>query len=222
MKTDSQIQKDVLSELKWHPFLKASEIGVAVKNGIVTLSGTVDTYAKKLQAEKSAKGVDGVRAVAEDIVVRPYPDVTKSDSDLAAAVVNSLKWHSAVADDKIKIKVEDGWVTLDGTAEWGFQKEAAQSAVENLNAVRGVINNIVVTTLVEPEDVQKQISQAFHRSATIDAKNIIIDALGSKVVLKGKVRSFAEKRDAESAAWQAPGVRKVENKLEVERPLLVM
>lgn len=216
MKTDSQIQKDVQAELKWHPFLKASEIGVAVKDGVVTLSGMVDTYSKKLQAEKAAKRVEGVKAIAEDIVVTLYPATIKTDASLAAAVVNALKWHSAVADDKIKIKVEDGWVTLEGTAEWGFQKEAAENAVENLHGVKGVINNIEVTTAVDPVDVKKQIAQAFHRSATIDSNNIIIDSTGSKVILKGKVRSFAESQEAEHAAWQAPGVRNVVNELRVE------
>lgn len=216
MKTDSQIQKDVQAELKWHPFLKASEIGVAVKNGVVTLSGMVDTYAKKRAAERVAKRVEGVKAIAEDIVVALFPGAANGDAGLATAVVNTLKWHSAVADDKIKIKVEDGWVTLDGTAEWGFQKEAAENAIENLQGVKGVTNNIEVTTLVDPSDVKKQIAQAFHRSATIDSNNIIIESVGSKVILKGKVRSFAESDEAEHAAWQAPGVRKVENNLRIE------
>jgi osmotically-inducible protein OsmY len=216
MKTDIQIQKDVQAELKWRPFLKSNEIGVAVKNGIVTLSGTVDTYLKKREAESAARMVEGVKAVAEDIVVRHTPDQTTNDSDLAAAVVNALKWHSAVADDKIRIKVEEGWVTLEGTAEYGFQKEAAETAVTNLKGVAGVNNYITITTAVEPRDVKKQILEAFHRAATLDSKNIIIDTIGDKVELKGKVRSLAESRDAEKAAWLAPGVRQVINKLEIE------
>lgn len=222
MKTDSQIQKDVQAELKWHPSLKASEIGVTVRNGIVTLSGTVDSYSKKLEAEAAARNIDGVKAVAEDLEVRVFPDVTKSDTDLAAAVLNALKWHSTVVDEKLKIKVENGWVTLDGTAEWGFQKDAAESAIENLKGVKGVINNIVVTTTVDPKDVKQQIQQAFHRSATIDSSNVLVDVTGDKVTLKGTVRSLAESRDAERAAWLAPGVRKVENKMEVHRYSLAL
>lgn len=222
MKTDSQIQQDVQAELQWQPFLEASEIGVAVKNGVVTLSGTVDTYAKKLAAEKAAKSIDGVKAVAEDIVVRLFPNAEKNDTDLATAVMNALKWHSVVTDEKIKIKVEDGWVTLEGTAEWGFQKEAAERAIENLKGVKGIINNIKIESLVHAKDVKKQITHAFHRSATIDSAGITVDADGDRVILKGHVRSFAEKRDAEKAAWLAPGVRKVENRLEIERMAVSM
>lgn len=222
MKTDSQIQQDIQTELKWQPFLNSSQIGVAVKDGVVTLTGTVDTYSKKLAAEKAARNVSGVKAIAEDIEVRLFPDTQRSDSDLAAAVLNAIKWHSAVVDEKVQIKVEDGWVTLEGEAEWGFQKEAAESAVENLNGVKGVINNIKITARVEPKEVKKQIAAAFHRSATLDASNIIIDAIGDKVVLKGQVRSLAESNDAAKAAWAAPGVRSVDNQLHVVRPQLVL
>lgn len=222
MKTDYQIQQDVLSEIKWEPLLHAAEIGVSVKDGVVTLSGILNSYSKKLIAEKAARRVAGVKAVAEDIAVRILPDSRKSDTELAAAVLNALKWHSIVQEDRIKIKVEDGWVTLDGEAEWGFQKEAAESAVENLRGVNGVINNIILIPKVEVNDVKKHISTAFHRSATIDASRVHIDLSGDKVILTGKVRSLAEKRDAERAAWLAPGVREVVSRLEVEKQIYAL
>jgi osmotically-inducible protein OsmY len=219
MKTDIQIQQDVQAELKRHPFLHASEIGVAVKNGIVTLSGNVDAYSKKRIAEKAAKSVEGVQAVVEDILVRLFPDSSRNDSDLAAAVLNALKWHSAVPDKNIHIKVEDGWITLEGTVEWGFQKEAAENAIENLNGVKGVINAIAIDSKIEARDVVKQIVGAFHRSATIDSGNIKVDSVGDKVILRGKVRSIAERQDAENAAWLTAGVHHVDNQLQVEVPV---
>lgn len=222
MKTDAQIQQDVMEELKWQPFLKASEIGVAVKDGIVTLSGTVDSYAKKLAAENAAKSVAGVRAIAEDVEVqvRLIASGRKTDAEIAAAVLNALKWHSAVQEDKLKIKVEDGWVTLNGEVEWEFQKSAAREAIENLNGVRGVFNNIAIIPKIEIKNVKKQIGLAFHRSATIDADKISIESVGEKVILTGTVRSLAERKDAEHAAWLTPGVRSVENKLKVSPGVL--
>jgi len=222
MRTDEQIQHDVQEELKWQPFLNSTEIGVAVKEGVVTLSGTVDSYSKKLAAERAAKEVKGVLAVAEDIEVRVLPNSVKSDTDLAAAALHAVKWHSIVQDERLKIKVDDGWVTLEGEADWGFQKEAAASAIENLTGVKGVINNIRITPRVGIKDVKRQVSLAFHRSATLDADKIKIDTVGDTVVLTGKVRSLAEKRDAEKAAWRTPGVRGVENKLSVSLEVFAM
>lgn len=222
MRTDQQIQHDVQEELKWQPFLNAAQIGVGVKDGIVTLSGTVDSYSKKLAAERAAKTVKGVRAIAEDIEVRVVPGIVKSDTDIASAALQAVKWHSMVQDEKLKLKVDNGWVTLEGEAEWGFQKEAAASAIENLAGVKGVINNISVKPRVEIKDVKRQVSLAFHRSATIDADKIDVQTTGDTVVLTGNVRSLAEKRDAEKAAWLAPGVRGVDNRLSVSLEVLAM
>lgn len=218
MKTDEQIQTDVQEELKWEPYLKASQIGVAVNKGIVTLSGHVDSYSKKLAAEKAAKRVGGVKAIAEDIQIGVSPAYSKTDAEIAEAVLNALKWHTAVQEDKLKIKVEDGVVRLEGEVEWAFQRDAAKTAIENLTGVRSVINLVTVKPKVTPFEIQQKISSAFHRSATIDSGRITPEVLGNKVILNGKVRSFVEKEDAENAAWNAPGVVAVESKLEIEEP----
>jgi osmotically-inducible protein OsmY len=218
MRTDIQIQKDVMEELRWQPYLNASQIGVAVKNGIVTLSGQVDSFSKKLAAEKAAKKVAGVKAVAEDIQVGISPSFRKTDAEIAEAVLNALKWHTAVQEEKIKIKVEDGVVRLEGEVEWDYQRTNAKSAIENLTGVRSVVNLIRLKPKVTSADIQQKIRSAFQRSASVDAGKIITEVAGSKVSLYGKVRSLAEKEDAEIAAWNAPGVVNVESHLEIEVP----
>ena len=218
MKTDIQIQADVQEELKWEPFLNASEIGVAVKNGIVTLSGRVDAYARKILAEKAAKRVAGVKAIAEDIQVGVSPVYRKTDTEIAEAVVNALKWHTAVEEEKIKIRVEDGVVRLEGEVEWDYQRINALKAIENLAGVRSVTNFIIVKPNLKAADIEQKISAAFIRNATIDAEKVMVEVVGTKVTLRGKVRSFAERDEAERAAWAAPGVMNVDNKLEIEIP----
>lgn len=218
MKTDSQIQKDVMDELKWQPFLNSSEIGVAVKNGIVTLSGIVDTYSKKLDAEKAAKKVAGVKAIAEDIQIGVSPTYRKTDTEIAEAVVRALKWHSAVPDDKIQVKVDDGIVTLQGELEWEYQRTSARNAVQNLTGVRSVANLITIKPKLNPFELEQKITAAFQRNAAIDAGKINVSTIGNKVILTGRVRSFAESEDAANVAWAAPGVYHVENKLIVEEP----
>lgn len=218
MKTDVQIQKDVMDEIKWDPFLSVTEIGVSVKNGIVTLSGNVNSYTKKIAAEKAAKRVSGVKIVAEDINVGVSPDYRKSDTEIAEAVINALKWHSAVQEEKIKIKVEDGIVKLEGEVEWEYQRNNAKIAIENLTGVRSVINLILIKPKVSASDIEKRISSAFHRSATIDSEKITASVSGNKVILSGTVSSYAEKEEAERVAWAAPGVSSVDSKLEIKIP----
>ena len=218
MKSDNEIQKDVIEQLKWEPFLNASQIGVAVKNGIVTLSGQVDTYSKKVLAEKTTKKVAGVKAIAEDIMVGISPSYKKTDTEIAEAVVNALKWHTMIPEDKVKVSVEDGNVKLEGEVEWEYQRNQAKTAIENLIGVRFVTNLVAVKPKVTPYELQLKINASFLRSANIDAGKISADVSGSKVTLRGKVRSFAEREDAENAVWSAPGITTVENKLVIEEP----
>ena len=215
MKSDIQIQNDVLEELRWEPSLNSPEIAVAVKNGIVTLSGQVDSYFKKLTAEQAVKRVAGVKAIAEDIQVRVLPVPCKSDTEIAAAVLNALKWHSAIQEDKIKVKVENGNVKLEGEVDWEYERVSAKTSVENLTGVRSVYNFITIKPKIKPSDISQQITAAFQRSATLDANKIRVEVVGNKVILRGTVRSFAEKEDAEKAARLAPGVSTIESKLEI-------
>jgi|SRR5579863_6256394 len=218
MKSDAQIQKDVMSELNWRPILDAAQIGVSVHEGIVTLTGMVDTYSKKLAAEYAAKNVAGVKAVAEDIQVGPSPGYSKTDTEIAEAVLNALKWHTAVMEDKIRFKVEKGVVTLEGEVEWEYQRSAAKSAIENLAGIRVIYNFISVKPRITAADLKSKINAALHRSAQIDANSIKVEIFGSKVILSGTVHSIKEKEDADNAAWMAPGVSSVENRITIHFP----
>jgi osmotically-inducible protein OsmY len=218
MKSDNQIQQDVMDQLKWEPFLKASEIGVAVRNGIVTLSGQVDSYYKKRSAEEAAKKVSGVKAIAEDIQIGVSPFYAKSDTEIAEAILNALKWHIAVQDEKIKIKVDGGNVTLQGEVDWDFQRRSARKEIEGLAGVKSVTNLIRVKPKVTAADVQSKIESAFQRAASINSRKIKVDVVGSKVILSGSVTSLAEKEEAETSVWNADGVMQVENNLEIIVP----
>jgi osmotically-inducible protein OsmY len=215
MKNDAQIQTDVQNQLKWEPQLNAAEIGVAVKHGIVTLSGIVDTYPKKMAAERVTKNVIGVKAVALDIQVGISPVNRKSDTEIAEACVNALRWDSSVPDDKIKVKVENGTVSMEGTVEWGYQRLAAKNALVKLTGVKGVNNMIVVKQKPSSIDIKQRIRESFITTAGHEADNIRLEVLGSKVTLRGSVKSHYEKEEAENTAWATPGVNEVENKIEV-------
>ena len=216
MRTDVEIKEDVLDELAWQPNIDETEIGVIVEDGVVTLSGVVDSYAKKTAAEKAVKGVMGVKALAGDIEVKFGNAYKKTDKEIAKAVVDALEWSSSIPEKDISIKVEDGWVYLSGEVKWNYQKNAAQRAVEGLLGVKSVLNNISIRQEVKPFEVKDKIKKAFERSAEIDANNITVVTDGHKVTLRGKVHSIKEKEDAESAAYNAPGVFDVKNELKVQ------
>lgn len=215
MKTDFEIQQDVIAELQWEPALEASQIGVSVNKGIVVLSGVVDNYYKKVLAEKATKKVSGVRAVAEEIEVRLSSGGVRTDVDIAQAVLHTLKWNSSVDEEKISVKVEKGLVTLEGEADWNFQKVSAQKAVENLHGIRILVNNIKVKNKIANTDIKQKIAHAFMRNAAIDSDNIEVEVIEDVIILSGNVSSWAEKRDAERIAWASPGVTEVDNRIEI-------
>lgn len=207
-----------MDELRFNPELQhvATEIGVAAKDGVITLSGVVDSYRKKVSAEESAQKVSGVKVIASEIAVKIAGFGKRTDTEIAEAVKNALTWNSAVFDEDIDVKVENGWVYLTGQVEWVFQKEAAQRSVEWLSGVTGVMNNIELKARqINTDEIKVKIAAAFHRSATIDASSIRVETEGHKVVLRGKVRSWAEKREAERIALSSPQVMSVENRIEV-------
>ncbi len=218
-RTDEEIQANVLEELKWDTRVRPNEIGVAVKDGIVTLTGWVDSYLKKMAAEEAAHRVPGVKAVANDIEVRLPGFAERTDTDLAAAVLNALRWDAAIPTGKVDVTVSQGWVTLKGEVEYAFQKRDAERAVRRLSGVKGVSNLIVVKPQVFPSDLKQQIERALVRNAETDARNITTEVEGSKVILRGTVRSYAEKQAAEDTAWSAPGVTEVENRIVIS-PML--
>ncbi|HEY4388387.1 MAG TPA: BON domain-containing protein [Ktedonobacteraceae bacterium] len=216
--TDEEIQRDVLEELKWDSRVRPNEVGVAVKDGIVTLTGWVDSYLKKLAAEEAAHRVHGVKAVANDIEVRLPGSAERTDPDLAAAVLNALRWDAGIPAGKLDVTVSNGWVTLKGEVEYGFQKSEAERAIRNLSGIRGISNLIVVRPPVLPSDLKQQIEKELVRNAETDARNITVEVIGSKVILRGTVRSYAEKKAAEEAAWAAPGVSEVDNRITISLP----
>lgn len=214
MKTDMTLQQDVAEELKWEPRLKEDEIGIAVKDGVVTLTGHVPDFAQRHIAAKAVERVAGVRAVVQELTVK-VPDIFKrSDTELAHQVVNALSWDIEVP-ATVKAKVENGWVTLEGEVDWQFQRNAAERTVRYLTGVKGVTNLVTLKAHASPYDVAQRIKAALHRTADADAKKVQVTAKDGKVVLTGTVRSWPERADVERAAWSASGVTAVDDRLAV-------
>jgi osmotically-inducible protein OsmY len=218
MRLDSELHRDVVAELNWDTSIRNEDIAVAVKEGTVTLAGTVDSYAQWYAAGRAAERVKGARAIVNDLKVLVPSAKERSDPDIAHAALNALKWDSEVPDEQLKLKVVNGWVTLQGEVEWQYQRSAAERVVRGLTGVRGVTNAIAVRRIPTPADVKQRIRDMLKRQAEFDAENVVVDIVGHTAKLRGTVRSFAEKRDAERAAWQTPGVTIVENNLAIEVP----
>jgi osmotically-inducible protein OsmY len=215
MKTNTQLQRDVMDELQFEPSVNAANIGVIAKDGIVTLTGKVCNYAEKYAAAEAAERVAGVKAVTDETKVDLPLAHQRDDQDIAQAALNALKWHVWVPKDAIKVKVQQGWVTLEGTVDYKFQQTAAEEAVQDLTGVIGVSNLISLKAVVAPSDLKVKIENALKRAAELDGERITVEVDENKVVLRGKVSSWAERDEAERAAWSAPGVWDVDDKLEI-------
>ena len=215
MRLDSDIKRDVEDELRWDPDIDATDIGVAVHNGVATLTGFVRSYAQKTQAEVDAMRVAGVSAVANDIEVRLPVIDARPDPEIARDAVSALKSELPYSSENIKVIAKDGKITLEGTVEWNYARERAESAVKRTRGVKGVTNSITLKPKVAPYEVRRKIEDAFRRSAEIDASRVTVEANGSEVILRGTVQSWAEREEAERAAWAAPGVTKVDNRVTI-------
>jgi osmotically-inducible protein OsmY len=216
MKSNEDLQRDVQNAIKWEPLLHAAEIGVTAINGVVTLTGTVDSYAKKYEAEEAAKKVSGLKALVEKIEIKFSSTWKKNDTELANEILNALKWNWEIPSENIVVKVENGWVRLDGEVRWNYQREAAKKAVKELSGVLGVTNDIKLSAEAHDAIEKKDIQDAFTRNWSIGEKNIKVNVLNDNVTLTGTVESYYQRDEAGRIAWNAPGVTSVDNELVVE------
>lgn len=216
MKTDSDLKNDVLSELSWDPLVPQTRVGVTVNDGVVTLSGHLDTYAEKVAARRAAERVSGIKAIAIELDVIPPGIHQRSDTEIAAAVQHALSWNTSVPPDRLKVTVEKGWVTLSGELDWNFQRRALERMIRPLKGVAGIIDNIRLKALPIPVNLSTRIQEALTRQAQREARRIEIAVDGSVVTLRGHVHSWAERNAAEGATWSAPGVSRVNNELTIE------
>lgn len=221
MKTDSELQRDVLEELVWEPNIDATEISVLALGGVVVLNGIVKSLNHKWMAESVAQRVDGVQAVTDELTVQLPGDSWRSDADIAQAALNGLDWNGSVPRNRIKVLVDHGWITLQGNVEFHFQKEAAEAAVRDLKGVRGVSSLIDIQPRVFAGDVTREIKKALHRAAQVDAERISVEAREGMVILSGTVKTWAERQEAERAAWAAPGVTAIENDIRIRLEVVV-
>jgi osmotically-inducible protein OsmY len=216
MNPDAQLRGDVVAELTWDPMITATNIGVIVKDGVVTLTGHPSSHAEKHAIERAVQRVKGVKGVAIELNVKLAAGYERTDADIAAAAERALEWNVLVPDDKVHPMVENGWVTLNGEVEWEYQGRAAEAAVRNLLGVTGITNQVVVKPKFTPGDIEKNIHDALLRQAEREAREIEVSVQGAQVMLNGKVRSFAERKAVQAAAWSAPGVASVTNNLRIE------
>jgi osmotically-inducible protein OsmY len=215
MKTDAQLKKDVESELEWDASINASHVGVTVNDAVVTLTGHLDTYAEKYAAERAVQRVQGVKAVAVELDVRLAAGHQRTDGEIAAATDSALRWNALVPEDRVKVMVEKGWVTLSGEVDWDYQRVAALKSVRPLTGVLGVTNSMTLKPQVAPADISVRIRSALQRQAEREAKGIEVSVSGHTVTLKGQVHSWSERAAAQGAAWSAPGITSVVNQLRV-------
>jgi osmotically-inducible protein OsmY len=213
MDSDLQLKKVVLAELESEPGINLEDVGVSVRDGIVTLTGSVRSYAEKLVVARAAKRLGGVRGLAEDIAVKLPESSRRADSEIGAAAADAIKWTAMLPEDAVEITVRDGWLRLEGAVGGWRQKSAAEEAVRNLAGLKGVTNRVLIKPTAAPVDVTGAIKAAFERHALLDARQMRVQTNGGKVVLRGNVRSFIEREEAERAAWAAPGVTEVENRI---------
>ena len=216
MKTDAQLKTDVANELQWDPSINSANVGVAVRDGIVTVNGHIDTYAEKYAIERAVQRVQGVKAVAVELDVKLAPDHKRSDSEIASAIESAFRWHALVPSERVRVKVEKGWVTLTGEVDWEYQRSSAEKAVRPLTGVIGVTNGVSIKPQSTPTNIANRIRDALARQAEREAKNIEVMLSGSAVTLRGKVHSWSERAAVQGAAWSAPGISQVVNELKVE------